>query len=135
MVSLSESKEFDSIEQLTLFVKEKLDSLSYEVICAAYLDNENNLIALIELSGGTQNNVDANIEELIAYAFSINCKSIMLYHNHPSGSSVPSESDIVATKRLYRIAFVNGIVLKDHIVVSKSGYHSIFSVSPDITLW
>ena len=50
MVSLSESKEFDSIEQLTLFVKEKLDSLSYEVIFAAYLDNENNFIALIELS-------------------------------------------------------------------------------------
>ncbi len=135
MVLLSESKEFDSIEQLTLFVKEKLDSLSYEVICAAYLDNENNLIALAEFGVGTQNNVDTSIEELLTYAFSINCRSVVLYHNHPSGSSVPSESDIVATKRLYRTAFVNGIKLKDHIVVSKNGYHSIFSVSPDITLW
>ncbi len=135
MVLLSESKEFDSIEQLTLFVKKKLDSLSYEVICAAYLDNENNLTALVEFGGGTQNNVDANIEELITYAFSINCKSVVLYHNHPSGSPVPSESDIIATKRLYRIAFINGINLKDHIVVSKIGYHSIFSFSPDITLW
>lgn len=135
MVLLSEEKEFSSIKELTLFVKEQLEALSYEVICAAYLDNENNLISLVELGVGTRNNVDTGAEQLIRYAHAIMCKRVVMYHNHPSGDSAPSESDIVATRRLYKLTFINGIDLVDHIVVSKSGYHSIFSVSPDITLW
>ncbi len=135
MLLLSETKEFDSSEQLISFVKEMIGSLSYETVCVAYMDNDNNLISLLELDRGTADSVEASIEELITYAFSLGCKRIMLFHNHPSGSSVPSESDIIATKRLYKTAFINGVELVDHIVISKSGHHSVFSVSPEIVLW
>ena len=131
---LQSEKEFGSIKELTLFVKEQLETLSYEVICAAYLDNENNLISLVELGAGTSNNVDTGAEQLIRYAHAIMCKRVVVYHNHPSGSAVPSESDIVATRRLYKLTFVNGIKLSDHIVVSKNGYHSVLSDLPDIAL-
>ncbi|MBR6506266.1 MAG: hypothetical protein IKT37_01510 [Clostridia bacterium] len=134
MILLNDAKEFDSIESLTLFVKSIIDSLPYEIVCAAYLDNENNLMALVRLNGGTATNVDANAEDLIGYAHAILCKRVVIYHNHPSGSAVPSESDIVATRRLYKLTFVNGIKLLDHIVVSKNGYHSVLSDLPDIAL-
>ena len=42
---------------------------------------------------------------------------LLIAHNHPSGSTSPSESDIAVTKQFMRAASCLGICLVDHIVV------------------
>lgn len=60
------------------------------------------------------------ITELLQnYAF-----SYVLAHNHPSGSPLPSEKDIVKTLELSKQTKDMGIEMEDHLVVGDRGYYS-----------
>ncbi len=134
MIFLSNENEIVTVDELTELVREKISSLSYEVACAAFIDAKNNLISLAQLSSGVFYTVDYDAKSLIEYAISISCKRVVLYHNHPSGFTEPSESDIVATKYLLKLLYINGIKLIDHIIVTKNGSQSLFASAPEITL-
>lgn len=45
-------------------------------------------------------------------------------HNHPSGDPSPSKADIDMTKEVREAGDKLGIVLHDHVIVSKSGNNS-----------
>ena len=51
--------------------------------------------------------------------------SIIVAHNHPSGSLRPSEADVAVTRRLQDVGDLLGIILGDHIIVTAQGYKSI----------
>ena len=53
-----------------------------------------------------------------------NAKSVILVHNHPSGSLKPSQSDIILTKKIKEIFENVEIRLLDHIIISEKGYFS-----------
>ncbi len=42
-------------------------------------------------------------------------------HNHPSGDTTPSKSDIEMTREIVEAAGKLGIVVHDHVVIGKSG--------------
>lgn len=50
--------------------------------------------------------------------------SIVIAHNHPSGSERPSAQDIVLTKKVREAGKVLDIVLLDHIIVCSDHYYS-----------
>lgn len=50
--------------------------------------------------------------------------SIILCHNHPSGSTKPSQSDIDLTKQLVKAGKMMNIGVLDHIIVGREGYLS-----------
>ena len=52
---------------------------------------------------------------------------IILVHNHPSGDSTPSRSDIKFTERILETTSMLGIEFVDHIVIGNMEYTSIFS--------
>ena len=52
---------------------------------------------------------------------------IILVHNHPSGDSTPSKSDIEITEKLLDAAISLDIELLDHIVIGNMNFTSIFS--------
>ena len=45
--------------------------------------------------------------------------SIIVAHNHPSGSPEPSQDDITTTQQLIAAGQILGIQLKDHIVMTR----------------
>ena len=49
---------------------------------------------------------------------------VVLVHNHPSGSPLPSEEDIRQTDLLRRALSVVEIRLIDHVIVSEDAYFS-----------
>lgn len=51
--------------------------------------------------------------------------SIILVHNHPSGSLEPSPDDIVFTKRIEAACQLMGLFLRDHVIVGKTGCVSL----------
>lgn len=55
---------------------------------------------------------------LMERVFSIGAKLILLAHNHPSGSTQPSEEDIRANRQLAQIAAALDIELLDHLIVA-----------------
>ncbi len=49
---------------------------------------------------------------------------LILVHNHPSGDPSPSKADIEMTMEVKEAGEKLGIVLHDHVIVSKSGNNS-----------
>ena len=56
------------------------------------------------------------------------CTSMILCHNHPSGSLKPSRSDRELTKRLFEAGKLLDISVVDHLIV---GHHEYFSFADD----
>lgn len=50
--------------------------------------------------------------------------AMIAFHNHPSGSSRPSDSDITLTKKVKDMATTIDVNFLDHIIVTSNGYYS-----------
>lgn len=50
--------------------------------------------------------------------------SVIICHNHPSGTVEPSKEDIKTTQQLIAAGILLGIPLRDHFIVTKGGYFS-----------
>ncbi len=51
--------------------------------------------------------------------------SIIVAHNHPSGTLQPSPEDLALTQRLQRAGELLGIKILDHLIVSANGFVSL----------
>lgn len=50
--------------------------------------------------------------------------SMIVVHNHPSGSLEPSKEDIAVTHRLKSGAEILGIAFLDHVIITQTDYYS-----------
>lgn len=89
------------------------------------LDGANRLIAKRVITIGTLTSSLVHPREVFADAITDRAASIIVAHNHPSGSLNPSTADLQVTGRLKESAELLGITLADHIIVASSGYSSI----------
>ena len=62
--------------------------------------------------------------EVFADSIEDRAHSIILVHNHPSGTNKPSNEDIYVTKRLREVSELVWIQLRDHIIITKNDYYS-----------
>lgn len=74
---------------------------------------------------GTVDHTPAYPREIVKRALELSSTAIILVHNHPSGDSTPSKGDIDMTQAIIAAAKPLGIVIHDHLVVSKKGVTSL----------
>ena len=97
------------------------------------LSTKGDVIGYIEHSKGTLNSSLVDVAGIFKFALLCNACSIILTHNHPSGSTTPSQEDIQVTRRVKDAGDLLGVPLLDHIITTPSGdYNSIRSNS---TIW
>ena len=63
--------------------------------------------------------------EVFADVITDRAASVILVHNHPSGTLEPSKQDILMTKQLVEAGAILGIKVLDHLIVSKKGHLSM----------
>ena len=105
-------------------IGDKLRYIDHEEVWVAYLNKNNEVIALEMLCSGTLTQVNISQRDIIAKALSKDATGIILYHNHPSGNPTPAIEDINATNTLSKACKVIGIEVVDHLVISASSYYS-----------
>ncbi len=79
-------------------------------------------LSCISKCGISQAVVDIRI--ILQTALLTHASSIILSHNHPSGSMIASSRDNTLTNRLKKACELLDIRLLDHIILSESGYMS-----------
>jgi DNA repair protein RadC len=84
-----------------------------------------NVISVSIVSIGLANRTIVHPREVFCRAISDNAMAIIVGHNHPSGTVIPSKEDKDITKRIYKAGEIIGIPLIDHIIVSETGYTSL----------
>lgn len=89
------------------------------------LDGANRLIAKRTISIGTLNSSLVHPREVFADAITDRAASIIVAHNHPSGSIKPSQSDTDLTDRLKQAGELLGVKVLDHLLITKNDSASI----------
>ena len=57
-------------------------------------------------------------------ACKLEASAMILFHNHPSGNTSPSDYDIILTKKFEEGGNLLGIQVLDHIIIGKYDYYS-----------
>jgi DNA repair protein RadC len=96
-----------------------------EHIWVFYLDNRRKIKALELVALGTLTEILIHPREIFTQAITYRCAAIILAHNHPSGNPGPSDSDIKATRRIYKAGEILGIELLDHVITATEGFTSL----------
>jgi len=101
-----------------------LKDLSHEECWVIYLNTANKLIAKEKITSGGTNSTVVDVKIIIKRAIEKLAASIILIHNHPSGSRHPGEHDRLQTKRLKKAAESCDLELLDHIIIAGEVYFS-----------
>lgn len=95
-----------------------------EMFFCAYLNSRNDVIKTVFISKGTSTATVVNVPLILKEALNCGAKSIILCHNHPSGSNRPSEADRTITNKVKNAAMLLDMVLLDHIIVAHENFFS-----------
>ncbi len=118
------SKPINSAKDVYDKFVDDLGKYDKEVLKVALLDSKNIVISEKEVSVGILNSSLVHPREVFRMAIRENANSLILVHNHPSGSVEPSEGDAHVTERLREAGKILKIEVKDHVIIGKKGYYS-----------
>ncbi len=85
-----------------------------------FLDRKNRLITDEVQQRGTIDHTPVYPREVVKRALELGATALILVHNHPSGDATPSKADIAMTKQIAAAADPLGIVLHDHLIMTRS---------------
>ena len=98
-------------------VSEMLKGYDREVFCLVNFRNDMSPINMNIVSVGTLNASIAHPRDILKSPVLSNAASVMIFHNHPSGSLEPSKEDVQVTDKLQKLFSLVEIPLLDHIII------------------
>ena len=122
--------QYRTFEQLMDFASMKLKDYQTETVLIVTFDNAKSIINTHILTGGEVNSAVLNKKDVAQFVIRDNASSVVVAHNHPNGSAVPSAADIDATISLSQFLRQINIALLDHIVVGGDG--TVQSIKGDL---
>jgi DNA repair protein RadC len=112
-------------EAVHKFLKTKIGHLTKESFAILFLDAKNRLKGYKIIRTGFINSVPVSAREIIEHAIEHKAAGVIISHNHPTGDSTPSQSDLEMTKNICHALRHTGITLIDHMIVSYYEYYSM----------
>jgi DNA repair protein RadC len=98
--------------------------LSHEEFWVILLNRKSVVIKYKMITQGGFSGTVVDTRQIFNWSLLEQASSIILAHNHPSGTLYPSELDKDITKKLVKAGEVLGIQVVDHIIVTSEGYYS-----------
>ena len=98
--------------------------LPKEMIKVVYLNTQNEILEIFDLSQGTVDASHLYTREVMEKAIASHAVAFVLVHNHPSGNPEPSQSDCELTRAVVQAGQVMNIKLADHIIIGDNRYYS-----------
>lgn len=109
----------DALAELSYLGSKKVEH--FGIMC---LDGANRLLSKTVLFKGGYTSSTVDIRCMLYYAIMHRACAVIVFHNHPSGSTSPSKEDLKTTKRIKEAFDLCGMQVLDHIIVTKGDYYS-----------
>ena len=106
------------------YMQPVIGELPHEEFWILYLNNSNHILLKQQLSKGGITGTLVDIRLVLKQALELNAVSIILAHNHPSGTLKPSEADKKLTQKLKKAAESLDIKVLDHLIITEKAYFS-----------
>lgn len=110
------------VEETRKYLMFKLSCQEQETFSVMLLDSQHRLIAYKELFSGTIDTAPIYPRQILKTSLQYNAAAVILAHNHPSGITKPSQSDLHITGRIKDILELVDIKVLDHIIVGEDAY-------------
>jgi len=111
-------------KDIALHLQSRLKDFRHEVFAIVLLNRANKVNHFEIISEGGITGTVADPRIILKKALEEDAVSIILCHNHPSGSLKPSKADEELTNKIKEAARFLDIKVIDHIIVSDQGYYS-----------
>ena len=105
-----------------LWDEDKIDLM--EQFKVLFMNRANRILCLYNLSSGGITGTVADPRLIYAAALRINAISLILCHNHPSGSLKPSHADIDLTRKIKTAGTYFDMKVFDHLIITSETYFS-----------
>ncbi len=109
-----------------LDVRYFINNSKQEYFYCYYFNQKQELLERKLLFMGTVNRSIVHPREVFKEAYRLSASSIVCVHNHPSNYVNPSKEDVLLTDHLVKIGYIQGIPIRDHIIVGEDSYYSFF---------
>ena len=113
-----------SSNDIAEYLRIKLQDNYTEVFAVVFLNKANRINSFEIISTGGITGTVADPRVILKKALEVDATSIVLCHNHPSGSLKPSKADEDLTLKIKEAAKYFDIRVMDHIIVSEDGFFS-----------
>ncbi len=115
---LKERTVFADPNTIKHYLQLHLAAKGHEVFAVLFLDAQNRLLAMEELFRGTLTQTSVYPREVALRALHHQASSVVLAHNHPSGTVQPSRADEALTQTLKSALALLDVRVLDHIIVA-----------------
>ncbi len=89
-----------------------------------FLNVQNRVIGEEVQQRGTVNHTPVYTREVVKSALDCHASAVIMVHNHPSGSTTPSQADIQMTRQVRDALKAVDIVLHDHLIIARGDHLS-----------
>ena len=100
-------------------------AMSQEVFAVMSLNGANKPIKTRWITVGLLDSNQVHPREVFADSLMDRAASIIVAHNHPSGTLIPSAEDLALTSRLQKAGQLLGIKVLDHLILTSTGHISL----------
>ncbi|MGE4324285.1 MAG: DNA repair protein RadC [Sphingobium sp.] len=107
------------------YLRADMAYLGVERVRVLHLSSRNHLLRDDHMGDGSIDEAAIYTREVIKRAMELGSASLILVHNHPSGSPEPSRQDIDVTRQIIDAGKRLGISVHDHIIISAHGHSSM----------
>ena len=101
-----------------------IGELPHEEFWIIYLNNSNKVISKSQLSKGGITGTLVDVRLVFKTALEMGATGLILCHNHPSGTLVPSDADKQITRKLKIAGDSLEIKVLDHVIITETSYYS-----------
>ena len=106
------------------YIKPELMDQQFEEFWLLLLKRNNEVIKKVQVSRGGVSGTVVDPKLIFKSALEELASSVILIHNHPSGSSKPSQTDIRLTRKLKSAGELLDIAVLDHLIFCNETYFS-----------
>ena len=119
-----ELKKITSSKSIFELMQPIIGELPHEEFWIVFLNNSNKVLSKSQLSKGGITGTLVDVRLVFKMALEMGAVSIILSHNHPSGTLQPSEADKQITRKLKLAGESLDIKILDHLIVTETHYYS-----------
>jgi DNA repair protein RadC len=121
---LTERPVLDNWDKLIAYLRAAMAHRMIEQFRLLFLDRRNVLIADEVQHEGSIDHTPVYPREVVKRALSLDASALVMVHNHPSNHPQPSKPDIEMTRQVRDALDRVGVVLHDHLIISRRGHTS-----------
>ena len=109
------------------YLKDKFMGLKNECIALMILNSQGYIVYNEIICEGSVNIVPVYIREIIRLCIEYDTDTVIIAHNHVSGSPIPSNNDVKSTREIQFALEGIYVSLYDHIIIADNDYFSMRS--------